>query len=227
MSILIDVFRDDFFKNLEQYNEVLIDALGKHKFNNEGINHVWFSPIGVHNQPLTTDEDGVPSPLVKDPKFNLFLYCANYPALFVINLLYNERKSVLVEDFPCGSGNFIYYLSKLGFDNFSLIDDFTQVKKEVFDDAMKLVCGGRVINDYRAEPIVLNSVGLPWFYRRLPLSAELICIYPHKNFLESFIPHMKQRGYKELCWDSDKLQVFLCRPDKYDEFSAKIAQYKV
>ncbi len=227
MTTYINIFKDDLFKPLEQYNDLLIKTINKYEFGNGKPNAYWFDPKEIRRLPLTNDTAIVPNPLAESLKFNLFLYTANYPALFLINLLYGDKKDVLIEDWACGAGRMFYYLTKLGFNNFSLIDNYSQISKEILDDVIKLTQARVVLNDPAQKPVIFNIVGYPWFEDELPLSAELACIYPHDNLCETLIPNMKKKGYVELCWDVDILQTFLCKPEKYDEFFEKIKPYKI
>ena len=226
MSTYINIFKDrSTFDYLSQFGDNLTPILNNYKFGLGEPNSVWFNQQHFKDSFLTTDKDGQQSPLVKDPKFNLnFLYIPNYPALFLINLIY-KGEDVLIEDYACGAGYFTYYLSKLGFKKWSLIDGFTQVERGLLENVLSESGVEYTINNYSANPTVVNCVGYPWYYNKLPLSAELVCFYPCDHILDTVVYHLKEQGYRELCWDSDKLQVFLCKPEKYNEFMNKIQPY--
>jgi len=222
--MIINVFKDHrFWQKLQKHTKELVNAVKDYDFTAKGKSP-WFDPKVFREYPLTTDPaDGYgKSPVTHHPKFQLLLYCANYPAIRVIDTLYKENKDILIEDYACGATYFAYYLSKLGFNYYSFIENFSQVRKELFDIVTTKSDVDYTLNDLTVKPTVVNIVGYPWYEKEIP-DAELFCIYPCDNMFKTVIATLEKRGYKELCHDSDGLLYFYCKERYLEEWQKKLS----
>ena len=227
--MIIDVFNADSpFEHLKQYNELVIRAWDKvtqldgarYVYRSDPTKEVssWFNPHNVSKLPFTKHYPKL-IPLNHDPKFSLLDNRPNYVSIFLINALYRDRKDVVIEDVCCGSGRFTFYLSKLGFSNFSLFDDFSQMLPELLTslvDGIGYELNGSV---KVVRPVVSNQVAYPYIVRDYTDSLELVCIYNNENLLDGIISHLAEAGdYRLLCSDRDDLMSCFVRGDKFDEF---------
>lgn len=226
MSISIDLFKDrKLFDELGNFNADLYKLVSVYDWKGKkDITSPWFNPDVFRSYHLTTEKDMWDrSPITKNPKYNLYLYCANYLAVFLIDLLY-KGKDVLIDDFGCGAGYFTWYLSKRGFNNWSLWEDFSQVEKELLDIVLTDCNVNYTLNDKKAKPDIANSVGYPWYKKEIP-NVELFCLYPCDNLLKTIVPILLETGYVKLCEDKDYTQLAYCKKEKYNEFFKKIKPY--
>jgi len=235
--MIINCFKDGFLESLKVHNQFIIDVCDRHIINPFGLGNTnghscwWYDPRGQNKLHLTSSYRKLgaivfpePDPKVYEDRFCLIMYVPNYPSLFVINKLYEDRKDVLVEDWGSGLSQICYYLTKLGFKNISLIENFQYLAKELFFDFWDSTGIKYLHNDMATHPTVINLVGhhpMPKWYQE---SCELYCIYEKDTLIADF---ESLQGYKRLCRDSDGLTNFYARNDKYDEFKAKLEPYKV
>lgn len=237
--MIIDVFKDrDFFLNLEKYNKEIEEVCATYRFSKDGnydlanrLVSKWFDPKcrrELHISEFYPHQRA----LQHHSKFNLILHYYNCISLYVINLLYKDDKSILIEDLAGGMGKLFFYLSKLGFNKFHNVDNFSQTCESMFTDLMEKGNIAYNLNNYKLEPTVINLSALPIFLRYpIPKSTELICCYYHDgiirkegndytiNFNKGFD---KIEDFEFLCKDSDNLTYFFCRKSKYKEFYKKI-----
>jgi len=241
--MIVDVFKDNtqFFQKLQGYNSVIKEVCKKVTFNSESEeydlprNRVsrWFDPNYLRYlyfpkyYPHQTKD-------THDPKFNLVLFFPNYITLYLVNLFYQEKKHVLIEDMACGMGRLVFYLTKLGFTNFSLTENFSQLSKFLFDEMMKAGKVNYVLNDSTTNPIVLNIVSWTAMTRTdFPSSTEVFFAYNDVGKLVEKIDgkfHVKvpsgtnieMKDFVFLCNDVDELMRVYCRKDKYDEFKTRM-----
>jgi len=113
-------------------------------------------------------------------------------------------------------------MSKLGFNKYSLFDNFSQVNRELFDKVVNYSKITFTLNDSTQKPDVVNIVGYPWYEKEI-LDAELFCIYPCDNIFKTVIHTLTKKGYIELCRDSDYTQLFYCKHERQAEWQKKLS----
>jgi len=246
-----DIFHTDILK-LSKYNVEIRDVCSNYTYNKDdgeydldaGKISKWFDP---EFQKILTLSQYYPEafPYRDDPRFNLILYFANYASLFVINKLYEDRRDILIEDIASGMGKLDFYLSKLGFSNFSLLDNCTQICSSAIFDLMDASGAEYTLNKLNTSPTVINIIGWVNMVRQdIPSSVELVCVYNNnsiirgnKNFTptEDILSILKGEGdyaedddkyyetnLKYIGHDSYNMVHFYARPDKYVEFIHKL-----
>lgn len=241
--LIIDIFKDDsifrrlatfndelkqifhkvcFYKNAETIGEKFME--GGFYYRKDPTRHIgpWFNPFRMNEVPFPQNYPHTVQ-LNYDIKFRLLEWAPNYVSMFLIDKFYND-KAVLIEDVCCGQGKFAFYMSKLGYKNFSMIDDFSQLMPELFHETMAAAASGTkyVLNDKRAEPVIVNHVGYPNLVRSFPQSVELICLYNNVNIIKAMD---ENTNFKRLCSDSDNFLYGYVRHDKYEEFAEKLKPY--
>lgn len=188
----------------------------------------WFEPMRAKYQPIGRS---FPEPHEASKKdfFQLYLTLSNYLPLFLINRLYSN-KQILIEDIGVGDGKLEYYLSKLGFDNFHFIENFSNVPKKLLDTNLKGL--SYKLNDIQNvfPTVVINSgsytVSADITPRWTP-SIELAVCYTHEKFdCKEFTDRLEQWGYKLLCRDVDNLAIAFARHDKHEEFKELLKLYE-
>jgi hypothetical protein len=152
------------------------------------------------------------------------MYVPNYPALFIINKLYGDKKDVLIEDLGCGLSQITFYLSKLGFTNFSLVENYKFLTEALAKDFWNTGIKKYKLNEPNTQPIVSVIVGHHPMPKEYTPSTELYCVYEKDTLIADF---EKLEAYKFLCRDSDGMINFYARNDKYDEFKSKLEPYKI
>ena len=233
----INIFKDKkMWENLEKYNTDIIDVYNKD--GGKGSTY-WFNPDTFKEHSWVRKRTVAGQSFIKDLEYskyyNLFLTGGNYLSLFLINKLYSDNKNILIEDVCCGMGRLVFYLSKLGFNNFSMIDDFSQIREELFNAVMKKGNVNFVLNQKKTKPIVSNLVDYPWYVNptpneispkdEVPDSSELFCFYCAPNIFVSIGKYLLENGYKELCMSQDLISVAYCKEEKYEEFKNKLKSY--
>jgi hypothetical protein len=206
----------------------------------------WFNPKNYRKQPFSRHYPFLDELINNRPEYKLIFHLSNYLPLFLIKLLYAERKDILIEDVGCGNGNLIYYLAKSGFKNFSTFDNWCECPKELFDEMMKEVGVTPSLNILKVNPVVIHNSSAPrlcyiapaidkgtyepedmrYFKVERDLSnTELICFYCNKDWrirADDILPKM---DFTYLCRDNDELGYAYCRSDKITEFQGKLAQW--
>ena len=221
----INYFKDmSFWNSLEKHNNYLLDVNRSDTYNKD-------YDLSLLNRTLPSarsypHED--PN-VVKDPRYFLALNSSYYMMLFLINKLYDNKK-VLIEDVGSRDGKFTYYLSKLGFSNFNIVEDFKYPTEASLRRTMQGVPFD--LNNFYTEPtIVANAsrfdisrdIALRWTY-----SMELVMGYTHEFYdCQYFIERAGRWGFKPLCRDFNDLSVAYCLEIKYDEFKDKLKEYSV
>lgn len=221
----IDYFKDtEFWKGLTEYNDYLLNTNKDDDYNRE------------HDIRLTQRE--VPSAksfphfdpkIIDDTRYNLVLNSSYYMMLFLINKLYNDKK-ILIEDVGGRDGRFFFYLSKFGFCNFSIIEDFKYPTQESLRKTMAGVPFD--LNNFYTQPTVVSNatrfdkshdIALRWVY-----SMELVMGYTHVLYdSQEFENRVSRWGFKPLCRDFNDLSIAFCIESKYNEFKKKLEKYKV
>lgn len=237
----IDIFKYPWiYLYLEKFNQDIRDICGRHtiirrqseKYDaHEGGSSWWFHPENIRDLHLPSTYPGK-TPMFQEPRFNLQLYGANYPTLFLINELFSNRKNIVIEDYACGMGRLIYYLSKCGYKEFNCIEDFSQVAKCLLEDTLTTAGLSHRINNQTIQAQVVNIVGYTRYYKKINTCVELYCMYSDVDYSPTGIEQLKLRDelckkkYKLLCWDKDDMIHAYCRCDKHSEFVAKLKPYE-
>ena len=229
----IDIFQNrEIWTELAKYNQDIIDAWDETEGSYSGKGgEWWFDPARIKDLYLRIrDNSGLWRVCDGDTIHSLILYPSYYLTILLINILYKDKKDILIEDVACGSGGFVFYLSKLGFNNFALIDNFSQLDKLLLETLMKKGNIKYILNQKDAKPIVSNGVAIPSYNEIVPNhridSCELFCFYPSRTIFNSIIPYILSHGYVELCEDAEKTLVAFCKKEKYEEFYNKIKKYE-
>lgn len=242
-SLIIDSLKGQaLYKSLEQYNILIDKACANFSFtsntydvkNNQGS--FWFDPRCVrdlaisHVYPKTL-------PVQKDKKFCLTLYAPNYFSLLLINTLY-DNKDILIEEQAGGMGALLMYLNKLGYNNFNMIDNFTQLPKKLYDDFMVACNINPKLNDWECIPNIVNLIGYTYFIKPIKPETELVICYNNTSLMVQ--GDRENIMFRDQCLEkysvlenkvwlaSDKygLANAYCNKDKLEEFYQKLEKYQ-
>jgi len=233
----INTFKDiNFYKELEEkVSPLIISTIYKYFFfdtssdeNKKNKDRLiqWFDPKNLYLNCLPQPYEGDLT-FRQNKKFNLQLHYPTYILLYVINKLYADRKNVLIEDVCCGIGRTEIYLKHLGFTNFHLIDNFSQIEKHHLTTMLKeanLQCS---INQQNLNPVISYISAYPSFPKEINKSIELFCHYTNPSMIETLTPSLKNQGFVLLCQDIDNLMVAWCKKEKFIEFKTKLEKYEV
>jgi hypothetical protein len=233
--LIIDAFKTDLFERLKVHNKWFVETLheicikkGERYFYKEEptreISH-WFDVERIRHIPLPRHYPNL-IPLNFHEKLCLLENPPNYVSIFLINLLFADRKDIMIEDACCGQGKFAVLLSHLGFKNHSFIDNFSQIRPELLTHTIAKAGLKLRLNEpvEQVRPVVFNQVAYPGHVREYCESTEIFC---HYRVIDWFDGLPIAKNYRRLCTDSDDLMVVHCRNDKYDEFADKIRPYVV
>ena len=251
--MIVDIFKkgNTLFESLEHKNQMIIDndtrKPGEGETFTRDLVSPWFDPHGVKELWLGRI---YPEPAeAKDrPEYNLIIHLSNYLPLFLIDLLYRDRKGITIEDFGCGDGRLFVYLRSMGYIKFSGWDNWSQIPYPIYGDMMRAIKTYPVLNDPRVNPVVVNNSHAPFVFLthgfddrtfspygdkvRLPhhgrdvSNTELVTFYSGDKWENELAPAMlPKRGFRFLCKDADDLSVAWCREDKYNEFKGKLKEY--
>lgn len=245
--LIIDIFKkkelwEDLAKNNKEIRDTIMEIVDDFSFAGE---HRWSNPDTQHLNPLSRTYPHIDK-VQFEKRWNLILNLVNYASLFVINELYGDKKDVLIEDVCCGIGYLVFYLHKLGFKNFSLIDNFIELPGCSLQYVMKKWNINYVLNDINAKPIVVNQCSFPYYPRQIrrgihyletePMGTynkekhtvyigdqiELFCSYQRSG-----MPSQKIGNLIPVAVDKDEILGVYCREDKYDKFYKKLEVYKI
>lgn len=194
----------------------------------------WFNPKEVNKLPIS---HVYPQCLEvqKDPRLCLNLYIPNYVSLLVINELY-EDKNILIEDQAAGMGRLLFYLNKLGYNNFNAIESFDQLPEKLFMANIlnnNIPC---VLNDYSVVPEVVNLVGYTEFPKKIKLDTNLVITYNNVNLITKqngdFVYNVDHstailKNKVFLCKDNYDLTKIYCNKEKYEEFKSKLEKFEI
>ena len=255
--MIINIIKDTkWIQDLKVYNEDIKRIHSKYIFKNyydvnKNEASTWFDPNRYREAPLSRTYPDIAKEQYK-VEYELIFYLPNYVTLFLIKELYQDRKDVLIEDCGPGSGNLIFYLSKLGYTNFNVFDKFLQSSQSLFVDMMNGI--RYTLNDFNAKPVIANNCSAPFTFvthgldknfifrsraehseinkelaeissKRDVSSLELICFYTNREWEDLAPSILKSQGYSFLCKDSDDMGVAWCRNDKLEEFRGKLLKY--
>ena len=243
--MIIDVFKEDHtksvFDQLVKYNEIVREACAQVTFAEEDQsydlrhNHVsyWYNPDKLSDLAISHHYPHKTHGLTRHPKFNLLIYFPNYISIYLINLLYSDRKTVLIEDMAGGDGRLSLYLSKLGFSRFNITENFTQLSKFLLNQMMKRGQVPYTLNAKDTEPTIINLVGWTELTRPdWPLSCEFACFYNNTRLTKEedgkcFVlspsgSYIEMPDFVHLCTDIDQLTNVFCHRSKLEEYTEKI-----
>lgn len=242
-ALRLDIFKGtDLFKSLVAHNAEISSiayssdySRGNDYKTGDGEASFWFDPSQIRNT-STSRYHPLIHPTQLDPRLCLVMHIANYVSILVINTLYADDKDVLIEDMCCGMGNMVFYLSKLGFTNFSMVDNFTQVPYDMFDKTMKLITRSTptfrcTVNNPNSTPKVINLVAYVSFLRsRIPEAADILMfsvpIMPGMGNLEIDDEEFYEK-YCLLACESNQFLWVYCKKDKYQEFYEKLSPIQI
>ena len=229
--MIIDIVKHSkIFFDLEQYNPLIKTITDKYTYSSTyDLGHdkisPWFEPKNIRDLGLSRTYPEMAACQYRR-EYCIYLHCSNYLALFLINLLYENNKNILIEDIGGGMAWFFLYLNKLGFNNFHLWENFSQLSQHVAEDFIntyKLKCA---INIPELNPVIINNVGVPDFIdRKISPETELICCYTNRSLEMAAVNYLKNKGFSYLCRDIDDLAFVYCRKDKFTEFQVKVKKY--
>lgn len=235
--MIINVFKNNnqIFNSLIQYNDELKNLYHKYVIYEPHKTTWWFDPDRTGDEEIKIGFDGSGS-LVKQKNlphdaelYKLFLHVPNYLTILLINTFYSNKKDILIEDACAGMGSLPFYLSKCGYTNFSIIENFSQVSEILFKGIMNNIKVDYVLND-NVNPIVINLSAYTVYPKEdVSDSVELFCIYSnqHLNLQMNKLLLEKKHNYKELCHDHNCISKAYCRKDKYMEFKEKLKPYVI
>lgn len=245
-AITIDSLKgNDLYSSLHQYNLEVFRSCKNFKFG-EGYQGKtdaaswWFNPKEVDNHPLShlyhlpikTHH------VQKDPRFCLPLYAPNYFSLLLINTLYEDRKDVLVEEQAGGQGVLLFYLNKLGFKNFTLIDNWTQLPIELMQSLLYTADIYPHLTPPEKIPEIVNLIGYTYFVKPINPETELVITYNNTALV------IKGEGetymFRDQCLERYSImqnKVWLatekhglanayCNKDKVEEFTEKLRKFE-
>lgn len=231
----INYFKDySIWSNLAKHNNHLLDVGKQYTYSlkydlKKKEASYWMNPFAIKNVPVGRSYPK-PHPASESDEYNILVYLGYYLPLFLINLLYSD-KTILIEDTGAGDGKFYYYLDKLGFNNFHLIENFTQCPEHLLKANLEGINYKLNEQDTLCPTVVTNNgcfnISTNLAIRWTP-SIELAVCYTHEGFdCPEFFAKAESWGYKFLCRDRDNLAIAFVRADKYDEFSTKLKEYEV
>lgn len=236
--MIIDYFKhQDLWLSLAEHNQYLLSVGKTYKYHfkydtTKKEASPWLDPANVKRIPCPKKYPEVNEDIFNDTRFNLAIHTSYYLPIFLCNLLYKSKQDILIEDAGGGDGKWFYYLNKLGFYNFHIIDNFSHLPKQLLDDNMKQDNINYLLNDLSLLPTVVNNVGcygiFPHIAPRITRSMELLTCYSHEKFdCIEFYNEMEKLGFKFLCRDFANIAIAFCRIDKYDEFITKLKPYNI
>jgi len=258
--MIINILKDlSLYKNLEKYNKIIREVSKKYIFRRgpdpaKGEATIWFDPYNYREAPLSRTYPET-APEQYRPEYRLIFYLPNYVILFLINILYQDRKDILIEDFGAGVGRLFFFLSKLGFTNFHNIDNFSMLPKSFFEEMMEAGNIKYHLNDLLLQPVIAHNASSPFYFitygldkkhiftsvpkqnsnpyidikeaeNRILTKLELISFYANKQWEKLAYEILEPQGYKFLCKDRDDMGIAWCRKDKYNEFVERLKPYE-
>lgn len=238
---------EELYRSLHQYNIAIFKSCNGFRFISSGEVNTnanqaswWFAPERVDTHPLSHLYHLNPNthPVQKDPRFCLKLYAPNYFSLLLINTLYQEKKDILIEEQCGGRGDLIFYLSKLGFKDFTLIENWTQLPKALMESLLTTHNIFPHLTPPDKDPEVINLIGYTYFVRPIYAGTELVITYNNTSLItrgegETFMYRdgclEKYSLMKDMVWlatDKYGLANAYCKRDKVEEFTEKLKPYQ-
>ena len=243
--MIIDIFKDSgLYQTVHQHTPQLLEVLHKHPYVSDrdyytlfGESSSTFAPAEVRHIALSHTYPNT-IPVQQDKRLCLNLTACNYTSMLVINKLYSDKKNILIEDIGAGACKFIFYLAKLGFDNWHIIDNLSQVSPDLMRDVCIAANIKPLLNSRDRKPVVFNRVGQPYIQTYDNFSsyenAELYCVYNNWKTIELLQESWRsditlkankkypQRIFKLLCKDVYDMTHVFCIESKLDEFRDKL-----
>lgn len=237
--MIISVFKNNnIFESLVKYNKELRDVYYINTTEKQRESEWWFNPDRVEDNPIAIGFDGSNKAMSQKnlpcnkSLYQLALYAPNYLAILLVSILYKDNKNILIEDASTGMGKMPFFLSKLGFNNFSLSDNFSQIRQSLLEAVLKTGDIEYTLNNtHNVNPIIINICGFTTYYPEhtpIPDSVELFCHYSNKTLSEQVKQLLLKntQKYVELCVDNNFISKAYCREDKYLEFAEKLKPYE-
>lgn len=232
----------ELYESLKDYNQLVDEACMPFKFI-DGRDYItekneaswWFDPKKVRKLSISHVYPNC-LPVQEDPRFCLTLYAPNYFGLLLINTLY-PNKDIKIEEQAGGMGRFMMYLSKLGYKNFHMVDNFSQLPKALLESMASKGGFTYDLNNSEYVPDVLCHVGLPYFVKEVRKETELVITYnnvlliklnPNGTFsyvMDDEDKYVPLEGKKLLAVDRYGMAKAYCNEDKLDEFREKLKIY--
>lgn len=244
-QLKIDMLKgENLYKSLIPENQKIDKVSKNFEFHSDGYDvnknqsSWWFDPKNTNRLPSSIAYPYVTA-IQKHSFLKLYLYYSNYFSLMLIDALYSEKKDILIEEQAGGRGDLLVYLKALGFSNFHMIDNFTQLPKSLYENMMKEINVQPKLNDFSCVPIVLNLVGLPYFIKPINKETELVVTYDNQSLIgkgEGENYHYKDDGHEKntvmenkvwLATESHGAANAYCNKDKVEEFTEKLRKYEV
>lgn len=232
--MIIDIFKNDYFKQFQKETEGIIEASKSIKFCQSGEEYdlannkisIWFDPTMIKQMVPSRSYPDTCAEMHDSAYEDLVLFHSNYLGLFLIPLLYADRKNIAIEDFGAGIGHFLVYLSHFDFYNFHVRENFSQMSKPCLDVIMNKFDLNYYLNDSNFKAIVTHNSGAtePSFVNFHP-ELELIICYTNRSIEKHAADHWYEKDFVFLCKDKHDFAFAYCRKDKYDEFSKKLKDY--
>jgi hypothetical protein len=236
--MIINIFKDmQLWKDLAYYNMELIRASRYFQYNeaekeydlpNNKISR-WFDPRFIKEMPTSRTYPNI-DPKQLEEKYCLVLYNANYLNLFLISKLYNDRKDILIEDIGSGIGHLLVYLKKLGFDQFTIKENFSQMTEHCLRTYLDYFKINFELNNPNSNSRVMNNSGVPdssVFNLDNKNNLELITCYTNNSLEKIAEDYFVRNGFKFLCRDIDNFSFAYCKENLYDNFKNKLKDYIV
>lgn len=243
--MIVDVFSEKakkLYHSLKVYNQDIYDVTSHIDSDSMTGKWHWFNPETAHLNPHTMNYP-VPYEWQSNRELTPLSFTVhNYPAVFVVNTLYNGQKNVAWEDACAGKAELFYYMSKLGFNNFHSIDNFFQMPREFFDSLMQKGNIDCKLNDLTFKPQIVtissfimypkkkDSNGQPYFcnsepkdYGHLPsyINEELELFGIYNKDIDCLDAELRSHGFDFLCSDTHNLMFWYSRY-RTQEFREKL-----
>lgn len=246
-SLIIDSCKGaDIYNSLHKYNIDVFKSckgfyFGEGYQGKKNAASWWFDPKQVHTHSLSHlyHLSNKNHPVQKDPRFCLPLYAPNYFSLLLINTLYENKKDVLIEEQAGGQGVLLFYLNKLGFKNFTLIDNWTQLPIELMQSLLYTAEIYPHLTPPEKNPEIVNLVGYTHFIKSIDQQTELVITYNNVNLIvkdgdsgnwKYLNGSLENYVYLEnkvlLASEKHGLAHAYCNKDKFYEFTEKLRKYE-
>lgn len=238
---------EELYRSLHQYNIHIFKSCNGFRFvHNKEVepdkneSSWWFQPEKVDSHPLSHLYHLEPNthPVQKDPRFCLKLYAPNYFSLLLIHTLYSEDKNILIEEQCGGRGDLLFYLNKLGYNRFTLIENWSQLPKALMESLLSTHNIFPHLTPPEEDPKVVNLIGYTYFVKPINPNTELVITYNNTSLItrgegESWMYRdgcLEKYSVMEnkvwLATDKYGLANAYCNKNKVEEFIEKLLKYK-
>lgn len=230
----INIFKDDYFKQFEEQSKKIIKVSEVMKYTSgdqeydlpNNVISEWFNPTQIKRMPASRSYPHPTQEQMGD-EYSLILYQANYLALFLIPKLYENNKDVLIEDVGAGVGHLLAYLSKFGYHNFHVRENFSQMSKHCLDLVMGEFGLSYELNNENIKSTILHNSGVPepsTFY--FSDKSELAICYTNRGIEAWASKHWAEKEFVFLCKDLHDHAFAYCHKNKLEEFKSKLKYYE-